>query len=239
MRLRFALLAAAGSLAAAGAAAAAVQVSGNAQGVALARREAAAYRAVRAETVHETGYVVMNALLGAVSVFDWRWGTGVVPPGWVRGTEDGVVALRDGRVLWWRDELTPPVCRSGLCDQQPVEVVVDRAGAFYAYGDPARHTCFGRLTGETPVSYRSLWNVPHGRYTAPDYRGDTVRLSFSYPWGSRQTAHETDTLSRATLLDRGGVIRVSGGGQRPFTIRFTNTQLARAPAAPRVNLCRG
>ncbi len=237
MRLRVLVATGAAMLTAAGSAVAA-SAGGNAQGVAFAHSQIGAYRKIHAETVSETGFVEMNALLGRTSVFDWQWGSGRIPHGWVRATEHAVVALKNDRVVWWLDELTPPACRVGLCVQESVEVVVSHKGGFFAFGTPARHTCFGKLRGSTPVQAGAQWNEPHGTYSAPVNHGSDVLLTYTYPWG-HQTATETDRVSRATRLDLSGVIRISGGGLPAFTVHFANGHPAKAPAAPLVNLCRG
>lgn len=215
----------------------AADVGGDPQGIALAQQQAAAYEKVPAETVVERGYVAMNDAQGRTSFFEWQWGSGTIPRGWVHATEHQVVALRNGRIIWWRDDLTPPACHRALCSVQPVDVVIDRRGAFFAFGDANRHTCYGVLHGSTPVKVGAPWFTVRGTFSAPVTQGSNVALTYTYGWGSRQTATETDTVSQATLLDLGGMIHVTGGGMRAFTVRFSNAHPATAPAAPRVNRC--
>ncbi|MHB1567929.1 MAG: hypothetical protein ACYC0H_01880 [Solirubrobacteraceae bacterium] len=222
-----------------GVAVAAASVGGNAQGIALATRQVKAYGKVPAETVVERGYVSINDAEGRTSFFQWQWGSGTLPRGWVHATEHAVVALHAGRIVWWRDDLTPPPCHVGLCGEQPVDVVINHKGAFFAFGTAARHTCYGRLRGSTPVSVGAPWSVVRGTFSAPVTHGSTVALTYSYPWGKSQTATETDEISSKTLLDQSGVIHISGAGQPSFTVRFTNGHPAKAPAAPKVNVCHG
>ena len=222
-----------------GAAVAAASVGGNAQGIALARRQLGAYRKLPAETVTERGYVAINDAEGKTSFFQWQWGSGALPHGWVPATEHAVVALRAGRIVWWRDDLTPPACHVGLCGEQPVDVVIDHKGAFFAFGTAARHTCYGKLRGSTPASVGATWVAVRGIFSAPVTHGSKVALTYTYPWGKVQTATETDTISQQTLLDQSGVIQVSGGGLPAFTVHFTNGHPAKAPAAPKVTLCHG
>lgn len=214
--------------------------SGNAKGIALARAKHAAYGRIAAETVTETGYVSMYSVEGKVSQFSWQWGTGRVPKGWSRATEHVVAALHRGRVLWWRDDLVPPPCTApGICTRVPVEIVVNHAGKFYAYGNAAHHTCFASLLGSVPATVGGLWDVVGGRYSAPARHGSVIVLRHTFPYTKSQTATESETVSAHSDLDLGGTLTVpaGAGGLPAFTVRFTNTQPAKAPPAPRVIRC--
>lgn len=213
---------------------------GNAKGIALARAKHTAYSKIGAELVTETGFVSMYAVEGKTSQFSWMWGNGRVPRGWSRATEHAIAALHKDRLVWWRDDLTPPPCTSpGICARIPVEVVIDRAGAFYAYGNADSHTCFGRLSGSQPVAYGDLWDVVTGRYFAPVRHGNTLVLTRTYPWDKTQTATSIEDVSSRTDLDLGGSLKVSRGGpgQPAFTVHYTNSQRSKAPKAPRIKLC--
>jgi hypothetical protein len=182
----------------------------------------------------------MYSVEGKSSQFSWLFGTGHVPKGWSRASEHIVVALHSGRVLWWRDDLKPPPCTApGICARIPVEVVVNHAGAFYAYGDTASHTCFGRLNGTVPVAIGGLWYVVAGHYAAPVRHRGVIVLTHSFGWDPTQRATSIERVSSHTLLDFGGTLKVSRGGpgQPAFTAHYTNTQLAKAPRAPHVNVC--
>ncbi|MGH2871200.1 MAG: hypothetical protein ACRDL5_01925 [Solirubrobacteraceae bacterium] len=218
---------------------AATQVRGNPQGIALAGKQVTAYAKIDSETVTETGYVAMTDGEGRSSFFQWQWGSGSLPHGWVPATEHAVVALRHNRIVWWRDDLTPPACHGKSCSEVPVDVVIDRKGAFFAFGSARHHSCYGRLRGSTPVKIGTPWAAAHGDYQAPVTQGSDELLTYSYPWGPHQTATETDTISQMTLLDARGVIHVAGGGVAPLTVRFTNGHPAKAPKAPVVKLCTG
>ena len=214
--------------------------SGNKKGIALARAKHKAYSKIGAELVTETGFVSMYSVEGKSSQFSWVWGTGRVPKGWSRATEHAIVALHNDRIVWWRDDLTPPPCtKPGICTGIPVEIVIDHAGAFYAYGNAASHTCFGRLTGTEPVAAGTLWDVVSGHYSAPVSHGSTLVLTHTYPWDKTQTATSIEDVSSHTDLDLGGSLKISRGGpgQPAFTVHYTNSQRAKAPKAPKVTLC--
>ncbi|MGH2856441.1 MAG: hypothetical protein ACRDMJ_03040 [Solirubrobacteraceae bacterium] len=239
---RTAVVAAVGVTALGMAAAAGAAIGGNPNGVKLARQVNAAYAKVSAVTVSESGFVTMRASQGRVSSFNWAWGTGGVPHGWVSAREREVAALAHGRLVWWRDDLTPPPCGSGICSQVPVEVVVDRAGAFFAFGSAAHHGCYGHLHGSTPVTFGSSWTLgepwgaEQGTLAAPVTGGRSPALTSTYPWG-RQRATETDVMTAATDLVRSATLRIVGAGRPALNARARYGYPAKAPAAPLVKLC--
>jgi hypothetical protein len=181
---------------------------------------------------------------GKTSFFSWTWGTGVVPSGWAKATEHGLLGLRNGRVVWWRDDLTPPPCTaSGICSQIPVEIVVERSGAFYAFGSAAKHTCYADLNGSTPYRMGNPLDSAAGRFDAPVRRGGSVVLKYAYPWSAtaKQTATETDMVSARTRLAesvRVSVARGTGQNRPAFTFKASYGYPAHAPSAPRVNRCK-
>ncbi len=214
--------------------------TGSPKGIAVARSVHRAYANIGAETVAQTGFVSMYSVQGVHPQFSWMYGTGRVPKGWSRASEHVIAALRGGRLLWWRDDLKPPPCTSpGICTRIPVELVVDHAGAFYAFGSAAGHTCFSPLYGTVPVAVGALWYAVAGHYVAPVRHGGVIVLTHSFAWDSTQRATSIERVSPHTFLDFGGSLKVSRGGpgQPAFTTRYTNTQLAKAPKAPHVNLC--
>jgi hypothetical protein len=211
--------------------------TGSARAIAIARSVQRAYLKVRAYTFTQTGYLAIRDHEGSTSTFAWIWPADTVPRGYVKAVEHGVFALEHGRVVWWRDDLTP-VC--GGCGQRPVEVVVNRAGRFWTFGDAARHGCYGTLGGSSPVLVGDRVYAVTGRYAGPVRRGDAVLLSYSYYWAANQIATETDTVSARRLLTESGRISVAPGTapSRPgFTITFRYAYPARGPAAPRVMPC--
>lgn len=215
---------------------AAAGATGNPQAVAIARAEARAYTQIRAETYTETGLIEMNDLEGKSSYLNFNWGQSKLAPGWVWATEHGVVGLNQGRVVWWRDDLTPPPCtRAGICHQIPVEILSEQSGAYYAFGNAANHTCFGRLRGSQPVVVGAQWNRVSGHFSAPSFRPGTVKLTYTYGFGRGKTALETDILSSRTHLRVSGRTAIKGSP----TIRFSTSQPAQAPRIPTVNMCAG
>jgi len=219
--------------------------SGNQHAIALARAQLRAYSKIRAVSITQTGFASMIDQEGKTSYFDWTWGHGVVPPGWAKATEHELLGLRNGRVAWWREDLTPPPCTgAGICTRIPVEIVGERSGTFYAFGSAGKHTCYGDLNGTTPNVVGAHFDLVVGRFDAPVRRGGTIRLTYAYPWFglATQTATERDTISARTLLLESGRVKVARGpgSSRPaFTYRFTDHVPAKAPRAPSINLCHG
>ncbi len=210
--------------------------TGNSKAIAIARAEAHAYTRIPVETYTENGFIEMTDQEGKTSYFRFNWAQTKLAPGWVWATEHGVVALSHGRVVWWRDDLTPPTCTAvGVCHQLPVELLSERSGAYYAFGNADRHTCFGRLDGNQPVVVGGRWSRVTGHFSAPVFGAGTVKLTYTYPDGRGRTARETDTLFSRTHLEKSGQIVINGS----HTIRFSTGQPANAPNAPKVNLCGG
>ncbi len=90
-------------------------------------------------------------------------------------------------------------------DREPgarTELVVERSGTFYAYGDRFRHTCFGRLGGSTPFKVGSqIWSVLGEFLEPPVPHGALQLLKSSYPWGlTGGSAVEAASLSLKTHL---------------------------------------
>ena len=233
------LAAVAAALLGAGAAAAAVTGSGSPAGIRLGRHLAAALAKVPVQTMVRRGYVWMASSEGRVSSFRWAFGEGAF-----RGEQPAVehVVLRTtgGRVVWWTDSLTPPTCtQGGICASLPVEVLGDSHGLFYAFGNAARHTCFGRLNGATPFALGQVSWAPGGHFDAPVKAGADVRLTSSYPWpvpGANPvpTATEIDTISRRTHLLLRQNVSVDTGA--PFAWSATFAYPA-SRAAPALKLC--
>ncbi len=155
----------------------------------------------------QSGFAYMLAARTHSPGFRWAWGSGPVA-GMVPAREEGSIGLHRGRVTWWRDDLTPlPCAETALCgsvatgSQARTELVVERSGTFYAYGDRFRHTCFGRLGGSTPFKVGSqIWSVL-GEFQPPVPHGALQLLKSSYPWGlTGGSAVEAASLSLKTHL---------------------------------------
>lgn len=210
--------------------------TGNPKAIAIARAEARAYTRIGVETYTETGFMQMTDAEGKTSYVTFAWEQTKLRPGWVWATEHGVVALSHGRVVWWRDDLIPPPCTgAGLCHQIPVELLSEPSGAYYAFGNTAKHTCFGRLRGKQPVMVGVQWNRVIGHFSPPVFGPGVVKLTYTFPLGSGESARETDTLSSHTHLPTSGRSVINGS----HTIRFSTSHPAAAPSTPNVNVCAG
>jgi hypothetical protein len=235
------------ALASSATAVAAAPPSGNQQAIAIARAGQGAFAKVPALTESITGSVAMNDAEGKTSFFIWTWNTGIIPPGWVRPTERVALALNDGHVVWARIDLTPPSspCPPGaiICGgpQVPVDIVIDHAGSFLAFGRAVSHTCYTKLHGRTPFTVGENLNTLIGHFNAPVQRNGAVLLRYTYPWSGRQHATETDTVSPATSLTDSGRIKISAGsrGHPAFTIAFTVGYPATARPLPQIKRCEG
>lgn len=214
--------------------------TGNQQAISLARSVAARYRTVPAVRETRRGFAVFTSAIGRRSYFQWYWGSGTVPRGYVHATEHVTAALHDGRVVWAQEVLAPPRCGSGLCSTVPVEIVVTHAGQFWRFDVRGRaFRCFRHLLGSTPAPYGSPWVTVTGHFDPPVRRGGTVKDRYTYSWGPGQTATEVDTILAASRLVVSDMVAVSRGGPKApafrFSTRFEN--LRRAPAAPKVPRC--
>lgn len=237
MRGRSALaLAVAASLGVTASALAAAGPTGSQQAIAIARAESHAYNKVPVEIYSQTGYIDMTDLEGKSSYFSFNWGQSKLPAGWVWATEHATVVLSHGRVVWWRDDLTPPPCTGvGLCHQVPVEILSEHSGAYYAFGSAASHTCFGTLRGSQPVRVGTQWIQPGGHFSAPVFAPGVAKLTYTFAWGKGHTARETDTLSSSTHLLQSTRVVIPGG----HTIKASERHPSKAPKAPPVNRCSG
>jgi hypothetical protein len=226
---------------------AAAPPSGNQQAIAIARAGQRAFAKIPALTESITGSVAMNDAEGKTSFFSWTWNTGVVPRGWVRPTERVALALNKGHVVWARIDLTPPEshCPPGaiICGgpQVPVDIVIDHAGSFFAFGRAVSHTCYTKLHGATPYTVGENLNALIGHFNAPVQSNGAVLLTSTYPSTGRQMATETDTVSTATSLTESGRIKISAGsrGHPAFTIAFTNGYPGTAAPLPQIKRCVG
>jgi hypothetical protein len=209
-------------------------VSGSRSGIALARSVVHVYSFVTAVRYHERGFVYYTAASG--QPFSWRWGSGPAA-GYTAADEHAVVGLRGGRVVWWRDELTP-IC-SGRCSTPSVELVVDSAGAFYAYRTASSRTCFGRLSGTTPYAVSAPVYSVAGSYRSPVIHGGLTLLTSVYAWTATQRATETDTISRRTRLPVKTSVRVVARASGALVFSFSSIygNPRSTPRAPVIKRC--
>jgi hypothetical protein len=219
--------------------------SGDQHGIALAQAVGVAFAGVPAESYVQSGFAYMLSPRSREPGFRWAWGSGPVA-GMVPAREQATVGLHKGRVTWWRDDLTPLPCGEPLLcgaivtgTQARTELVVDRSGVYYAYGDSFRHTCFGRLGGSTPLNVGDrIWSVI-GEFQAPLPHGGLQLLKSTYPWGlTGGGAAEAASLSQRTHLPvrEQTTISASPTGAPGFTFSTTFGYPKQA-LAPHVELC--
>ena len=217
-------------------------VSGNTAAIAF-------YRAVVAATQHQggvdevqTGFVVMKDTLGKdVASVSLTMGSGKLPAGYVEVTERLTVADSSGKISWASDALTP-VCPSGLCPDVPYQLLLTSAGLFGHFGSTAGSgTCWTRDSGSldylkvgTPFGYELVGNF------APLRRSKgAVVVTSTYPWGSKDSATEVDTIPAGTHLPLSGTVHVAPTvGQAAFEYRWTNKWLPSSPVQPKIVLCK-
>lgn len=222
----------------AGAASAFGALSGNSQGIALAHKVLSAFGKINGYHYTEKGYFWMKSEEGRSSYFDYVTGTAKGPSGYVRASENGEVGIKGGKVVWWRDELTPPVSHKAGIAIVPVELVVDKAGKFAAYGTLKSHTCFVKLRGFTPFTVGGHPYYIAGKVSAPQPDGSSQILTYVYPWTKAQTATEHDTVNSTTdLVSVAKVDVAAGGGYGAFRI-VTDDSFSGTLSAPKVKLCK-
>jgi hypothetical protein len=221
----------------AGGATALASLGGNPQGVALANKVLSAFSKVHGYAYTEKGYFSMKSGEGRTSYFDYVVGTAKAPKGYVRANESAQVGIRGGKGVWWRDELTPVSAGSNHATV-PVEIVVDHAGEFAAFGSVSHHTCFAKLHGLLPFTVGEPPYTIAGTLSAPQPDGASQVLTYVYPWTKTQTATEHDTINSATDLMSAAKVSIgAGGGQRGFSFTTKNTYPSKL-SAPKVKVCK-
>jgi hypothetical protein len=216
-------------------------VSGNSAAIAF-------YRAVVDATQHQggvdevqTGFVVMKDTLGKdVASVSLAMGSGKLPTGYVQVTEHLTVADSSGKISWASDALTP-VC-AGLCPDIPYQLLLTSAGLFGHFGSSAASgTCWAHDSGSldylkvgTPFGYDLVGNFGPLKRS----KGSVVVTS-TYPWGSKDSATEVDTVPANTHLPVTGLVHVAATvGQAAFQYRWTNKWLPSSPVEPKILLCK-
>jgi hypothetical protein len=207
-------------MALASAALASSPAQGNPQGVKLAERAAAAFARVPAMTYSEQGFFQISTTGQSIAYY---YGSGGLQRGFSWASEHATVALSGGRVVWWRDDLTP---MGGSA--KPVELVATRDGVFSALGNGGDHSCFERVTGSVPYSPGGSVYSSAGRY-----ENGTSPLRSVYRWfNTDQLATETDSLAGDGLITSGHV-SVAGGP----SFSFSNSFPGGPGPAPLIHLC--
>jgi hypothetical protein len=224
-----------------GPAAARTSLTGDADGSRIAHDVEHAYLTVTSYTVTERRFAFMRARSGRHGYFDWNWGVGAAPAGWVSATERELVVTHRGRVIWVRDDLTPDVraCSGHRCARySSVEVLVEAHGQYFRFGSAATSGCFYRLSGTVPLHAGDPAYRISGYMLTPDYQRTQVLLNYDYRWDANRRAGETDVVSYATRLVTSGQVDLSAWGSEPsFIFAFTLGYPASHPREPRVALC--
>jgi hypothetical protein len=209
-------------------------ITGNPKGVTLAHEAMRAFAHIPAYDQTEQHFFQIKSDAKTRN-FQYMFG---VPHhrGYTWASEKATVAVHKNRVVWWLDTLIPTSGHSRW-----IEIVLNHSGSYWAFGSPRRHSCFRTFaTGSTlPYRYGGLGYSIGGRMGAPVKGPTTEQLPYVYRWQAHHTAHETDTIERATkLVVSAGVKITRAGGTSVLAFSFKNTYPQRAPRAPTVNLCR-
>ena len=135
-------------------------------------------------TYTETQFFQMTTSRGKSPSFQYRFGYSSLPVGWSWASEKGAMGLSNNHIVWWRDDLTPAASKRA----QPVEIVFNGNGKFWAFGSAAHHSCFRPLTADSEMPYDRGFSVT-GKVGAPRQQGGgLVSLTSTYPWGASGVA---------------------------------------------------
>jgi hypothetical protein len=206
--------------------------TGNPKGVKLAHEVMSAFARIPAYNQSEQHFFQVR--YESKRRFEYRFGQSH-RRGYVWETEKSTVRIRNNHVLWWRDTLRPV---SG--HRSPVMIVLTKRGRYTAYGTPAHHSCFTKLssTSTLPYHYDGRGYSIGGRMKKPQRRSRTVVLPYVYRWEQHLTANERDTIKRSTKLVLSGTVNIThDDGSPAFGFDFANSYPNSAPRAPAVNLC--
>jgi hypothetical protein len=195
---------------------------GDAQGMKVAERVMNAFAKLPGYTYTETKFFQLTTRGGKSPALHYRFGYSSLPSGWSWASEKGALRLSHNQVVWWRDDLTPT---SGHA--QPVEIVFNGNGKFWAFGNARHHGCFRTLSSGSQMPFASGYVVT-GKVKAPKHGS----LTYFYDWGgSSPRAHETDNYDSSSYLVRSGVVTVGG-----YSFGFANSFGGSGPA-PDVHQC--
>jgi hypothetical protein len=198
-----------------------------------------AFRRVQVLSYVQYGYIWMSAVEGQTPSF-------VIGPhaGFYPATEDALIALKNGLVLWSRDDLAPAPCATpGPCLREPVEVVQTNFGAappFYAVGNASNHTCYRTSSQPFPQLNvgGTVWSVDQDS-RAPAASGSTETLVSTYPVNKTQVATEVDVIAKGSyrlLADR-VTFSARPGAPGAFSSSETFRYPSSVPPPPQINLC--
>lgn len=207
-------------------------------GIALSRKVGHAFLHVPVLSYVQHGYIWMSAVEGKTPRFRVGPKAGFYP-----ATEHALIALKNGRVSWSRDDLAPAPCRTpGTCLREPVQVAQTTVGGvnFYAVGNASKHTCYRKSSQPFPQLNvgAPFWAVS-GHYQAPVASGRTETLTGTYPLSTTQVATEVDTIAKGSYRLLGDRVTVPArpGAPDAFSSSETFGYPSSVPPPPQINLC--
>lgn len=209
---------------------------GSPAGRADLRAENRALRGAHTITIAQNGAAWIDADQGDPPGAEWVWSAGRAPAGFVHARVSGTIEASHGRVVWMRVVLRPD-CRFNdtTCMDDPLDIIDDRAGLFYAYGTAASHTCFGPARGAYLRHGESLLGSGSD-FATPRVHGSEVTFSYHTRFGGH-TVTETDTTVRSTGQLRRSVVVIPKRRDDPaYTVR-TSYRFGATEPPPDVNRC--
>jgi hypothetical protein len=232
-KMRFFGVALVAALACAGSAALAAGYSGyklhgNRKGMKVAEKVMHAYAQIPGYMYTESNFFQMKSSGGKSPSFHYRFGYGSLRSGWTWANEKGAMGLSNNDVIWWRDDLTPTSPKRA----KAVEIVFKGSGGYWAFGSSASHGCFHHLQSGSQQPYQNGFVIT-GRVDAPQDSGNTIGLSYTYPWGeTNSTAKEMDAINSSSYLVESGQVSIGG-----YSFNFSDSY-RRVPGTPQINLCK-
>jgi hypothetical protein len=218
------------------AAAALPRPTGSAAAVAFERAQQRVYDHVPGVRVVQRGLAVISSDAGAVPSLGLYFAGYDFEAGWTLANETETFALQHNRVVWASDVLRPV----GRTRDLPVQLIINRAGAFWQPLSGVRFPCFLRYYGTEPFGVGDPFQIVTGNFQSPTYAGDEVVISGTQPFDADQTQTYVETNSTTSKLELSAVVHVSKGARSKapaFTYTQRLTNLTRAPRQPKVTLC--
>ncbi|MDA8266716.1 MAG: hypothetical protein M0T79_15520 [Actinomycetota bacterium] len=221
---------------------------GNAAAIAFERSTIRAYTHVPGEKiVGRGGEWLKETPSGGFSI---RYGEAWAPKGYFYVSDTSVAAMRDGRVLWESETLSPSCPPSstgstgtGVCVSTgpSAELVYTKSGQYWRWNLPgsALRCFYSGLTGSDPVGH-TTWTIGGEDFTSIVHSGRMVIVTGTWRWNKYQTGTETDTIfahSRLVSLETMSVSKGPGAHEPAFTETDTYTNLNYTPSEPKVTVC--
>ncbi|MHB1510805.1 MAG: hypothetical protein ACYCST_17245 [Acidimicrobiales bacterium] len=218
---------------------------GNAAAIAFERSTIRAYTHVPGEKiVGQGGEWLKETASGGFSI---RSGEAWAPKGYFYVSYTSIAAMRDGRVLWESETLSPSCPPSstgtGVCVSTgpSAELVFTKSGQYWRWNFPgsALRCFYSGLTGSDPVGH-TTWTISGEKFTSMADSGRMVIVTGTWRWNKYQTGTETDTIfahSRLVSSEKMSVSKGKGPHEPAFTETDTYTNLNYTPSAPKVTVC--